>query len=238
MRKLLLCLVILALCGCEVIKEEDRLIPVEPTPQNSTSTGRRHVLLEYTGFRCVNCPTASELAQTLEHTYAGRLYLVSLHPASNPFTQGIAKYDYTCPEADSIYQWMGGTASTPFPKGNVDMLPYQDEYMHNPSEWTTMIYNAMQDTVIPAIDSKISYWIIEDSILGAQAMPDGSVNTAYYHRHVLRATYDTKEDIVLSDKWNTEQLFLLTLYLDPIDNHIINAYETKFMDDSSYGAKY
>ena len=113
MRKLLLCLVILAFCGCEVIKEEDRLIPVEPTPQDSTSTGRRHVLLEYTGFRCVNCPSASELAQTLEHTYAGRLYLVSLHPASNPFTQGAAKYDYTCPEADSIYQWKGVEAVPP-----------------------------------------------------------------------------------------------------------------------------
>ena len=43
------------LCACEVIDEAERLIPVETEPQGN----RTHVLIEYTGFRCVNCPTAA-----------------------------------------------------------------------------------------------------------------------------------------------------------------------------------
>ena len=170
------------LCGCEVIKEEDRLIPVEQEESGS----RTHVLLEFTGFRCVNCPKAAETAQTLHELYGERLIVVALHPASNPFTQG--KYDYTCPAADSIYQYMGGTASTPFPTGNIDMTATDGSYFCDPEEWPTALSRAMADTIVPSLaEAKKSYWLVEDSVLGAQAMPDGSVNMEYYHRHVLRA---------------------------------------------------
>ena len=113
-------LFVLLLTGCDVIPKDEQLIPLD-TKQGT----RRHVLIEYTGFRCVNCPTAAEMAQELADMYKEQLYVVSLHPASNPFTQG--KYDYTSPAADSIYRWMGGDASTPFPTGNIDMKRYGGE---------------------------------------------------------------------------------------------------------------
>ena len=78
MRKLFLYMVIGLLCSCEVIKEEDRLIPV-PTP---VTNSRTHVLLEYTGFRCVNCPTAAQTAQALQELYGEQLIVVSLHPVN------------------------------------------------------------------------------------------------------------------------------------------------------------
>ena len=95
MRKLFIYILAFFFTGCEIIPADEQLIPIEPG-----QGGRRHVLVEYTGFRCVNCPAAAEKARELEERYEGQLYIVSLHPASNPFTQG--KYDYTCPEADSI----------------------------------------------------------------------------------------------------------------------------------------
>ena len=215
-------IVLAALClaGCELIPDEERYKPVD------SRTGTRcHVLLEFTGFRCVNCPTASELAQNLQQTYEGQLYVVALHPASNPFTQG--KYDYTCPAADSIYQWMGGDASTPFPAGNIDMMPYEGEWFANTNQWPTMVYEAMNETEIPNPDQlKTSYWLVEDSVLGVQAMPDGSVNDHYYHRHVLRGVWDEEAAIVVPEGCRREYLSVLKLYLDTKDKHIVQAYET------------
>lgn len=215
-------IVLAALClaGCELIPDEERYKPVD------SRTGTRcHVLLEFTGFRCVNCPAASELAQNLQQTYEGKLYVVALHPASNPFTQG--KYDYTCPAADSIYQWMGGDASTPFPAGNIDMKPYNGEWFANTNQWPTMVYEAMQETEIPNPDQlKTSYWLVEDSVLGVQAMPDGSVNDHYYHRHVLRGVWDEEAAIVVPEGCRREYLSVLKLYLDTKDKHIVQAYET------------
>lgn len=225
--KNILFVALLLLTGCEVIPENEQLIPVEP----DLSGSRTHVLLEFTGFRCVNCPTAAEIAQDLEAMYDGLLYVVSLHPASNPFTQG--KYDYTCPAADSIYQWIGGEATTPFPAGNIDMQPFEGEWFADMSSWATMVYEAMKDSIAPSLDKAIkSYWLIEDSVLGVQAMPDGTVNDHYYHRHVLRDVNADKNLLEIKDSYTKQQLYVLTLYMDPNDRHIINAYETKLMDNS------
>lgn len=222
-------IVLAALClaGCELIPDEERYKPVD------SRTGTRcHVLLEFTGFRCVNCPAASELAHRLQQTYEGQLYVVALHPASNPFTQG--KYDYTCPAADSIYQWMGGNASTPFPAGNIDMMPYEGEWFANTNQWPTMVYEAMQETEIPNPDQlKTSYWLVEDSVLGVQAMPDGTVNDHYYHRHVLRGVWDEEAAIVVPEGCRREYLSVLKLYLDTKNKHIVQAYETT-LDPSTH----
>lgn len=234
------------LTGCEVIPEADRLIPVE-----TESTGTRaHVLIEYTGFRCVNCPPASETAQSLHALYNDHLIVVALHPASNPYTQG--KYDYTCPAADSIYQFMGGTSSTPFPTGNIDLSQTDGRWFFDPAEWPEQVSRAMEDTIapsltistqtdtlsrevsvqadyIPAPEYRITYWIVEDSIQGAQAMPDGSVNLEYYHRHVLRFTSD-EPVIPIPTECDITRCAIIALLIDNNDNHILNAYEKKLVN--------
>lgn len=222
MKRLLYIFFTLALCACEIIPEEERLIPVS-LPSGGE---RRHVLLEFTGFRCVNCPTAAETALNLQSLYGNRLLVVALHPASNPFTQGL--YDYTCPAADSIYRLMGGTATTPFPAGNIDMMPFGDNWFIDPMDWPARVNAAMADTLWnPYAGYETSYWLIEDSILGAQAMPDGSVDTHYYHRHVLRAV--SAEPLTrLPEQCDPAHCSVLTIYTDPIDNHILQAYENPF----------
>lgn len=241
MKRYLLILLTVALCACEVIDEANRYIPVPLPPAGS----RKHVLFDCTGFRCVNCPNAAELAQSLTQTYVDQLFVVSLHPASNPFTQGL--YDYTCPEADSIYLALGGTASTPFPAGNLDLALYNGDYLSQPSEWPTMVYNAMTDTVAPYLDIKayadtvhhtietkaiydkdaasLITLLVEDSVLGAQAMPDGSVNMAYYHRHMLRAASLHGETLRLPEQCRVPYCTVVAVLIDN-NNHIIQADET------------
>lgn len=216
------------LVGCEVIDMNERLVPVEMP----SSGARTHVLIEFTGFRCVNCPKAAETAQALQASYGEQLILVAMHPASNPFTQG--KYDYTCPAADSIYQWMGGTASTPFPTGNIDMVQHENAYFSDPTEWASILHQAMTDTVAPDLSGAQKwYWLVEDSVQGVQAMPDGSVNKNYYHRHVLRGAWTDEAQVIVPAGCNREQLFLLTLYTDTNDKHILQAYEKKLDSGSA-----
>ena len=216
----------LALCGCERIPEGERLIPTE----EEVSGNRTHVLLEFTGFRCVNCPTAAQTAQTLIDLYGDHLTVVALHPASNPFTQG--KYDYTCPAADSIYRYMGGTASTPFPTGNIDLKAVNGQWFFDHEEWPAQVSRAMEDSLFPPLsrlkDYRTAYWLVEDSVSGVQAMPDGSVNMNYYHRHLLRAVSDVP-DIPVPDGCNPDRCTLLKLIIDNTDNHIMNVYETKLL---------
>ena len=82
-------------------------------------------------------------------------------------------------------------------------------------------------------DATVSYWLVEDSVLGVQAMPDGSVNMEYYHRHMLRDIQADKADLVIPEESNPEHLYLITVYSDPKDNHILQAYEKKLFDGSS-----
>ena len=223
-----------------MIGENDRLLPVDKV------TGERvHVLLDFTGFRCVNCPTASALAETLQEQYEGKLLVVELHPASNPFTQG--KHDYTCPAADSIYLWMGGTATTSFPKGNADMGKYHGEYMTDADQWTTMVDKAMQDSAAPMLratatgdtitrkvevqaqyelsdEQQIAIWLLEDSIEGPQAKPEG-VDMHYMHRHVLREVC-VGTTLQVPDTCNLHHCSIITMLQDKKDKTILNAYET------------
>lgn len=247
--------------GCEVIPEAERLVPVD-TPAGG---GRRHMLVEYTGFRCVNCPSAAETAEQLQSLYGDELIVVSMHPASNPFTQGL--YDYTCPMADSLYLWMGGTASTPFPTGNIDLQAADDGYLIDPLEWPGQLLQAMQDTAAPylevsaygdsltgelkievamgataAMDCRLAVWLTEDSVHGVQAMPDGSVNSDYIHRHMLRAAITPERfgipcslstsvsmqilDGRCPDECVADQCHIVALLLDKDDYHLLQAYET------------
>ena len=253
--------------SCEVIREEDRYLPM-PVP----ATSRTHVLVEFTGFRCVNCPKASETAQDLKNIYGEQLIVVAMHPVSNPFTQGL--YDYTCPAADEYYLFCGGTAQTPFPTGCIDLKAGENTYFSNPSEWAACLNRAMHDSVCPYLrsetsnattdtltvltyassvqtqDCRIAIWLVEDSIQGVQVMPDGSINTAYYHRHVLRTcgldgawgmettispmVSIAEQQIVLPPDAQREHCTIVTVLMNKNEKNILQAYETKL--DYSRGA--
>ena len=252
------------MCACEVIKEEEQLIPL---PREEFKTNRTHVLIEYTGFRCVNCPTATELAQSLVQLYDTQLIVVAMHPASNPFTQGAKKFDYTCPEADTYYQFMHGTQTTPFPIGNIDFMSENEQYLLETNTWAARLAAMMNDSTNislaveaevdtltreveietrlfadSAMECSLVYWFVEDSVLGAQAMPDGTNNMAYYHRHMFRgvageAPWGRKIEIgeqeetlsgkaTLPEKCGWRNCHLVAVLMDKEDYHILNAKET------------
>lgn len=265
MKRLIYIFTVLILVGCEVIDEAHQLIPV-PMPEESHRT---HVLIEYTGFRCVNCPVAAQTAQNLQSLYGDQLIVVAMHPPTNPFTQG--KFDYTCPEADSCYLFMGGEKTTAFPTGNIDIVAEDGKYFTDMNEWSMKVAQAMEDTVAPnlyveatldtltrevsltmdytlSVHARMAVWIIEDSVKGVQAMPDGSVSQTYYHRHLLRtAAYGTPwgvpvtgstmhTSLTLPDICRPEYCDAVALLLDPTNYKILQAYETKLVLSSPVAA--
>ena len=137
-------LAVVLLAACEVIpggqREEVIFTPADPSAVKRTS-----LLIEYSGWQCVNCPTAAEEAHYLKEQYGENLVVVVMHPESNPNTRHNNKpaLNYTCPEADSIYIMMGGTNTTPFPTGNVNMVKNATKgYFNDYDNWATLISQA------------------------------------------------------------------------------------------------
>lgn len=203
------------LTSCEVIGPDDRN-KVTFTPTDPSSVKRTSLLIEYSGWQCVNCPTAAEVAHQLKELYGENLVVVVMHPESNPNTRHNNKpaLNYTCSEADSIYLMMGGTNTTPFPTGNVNMVKDETKgYFCDYDKWGTLVSQAYAtpkpvlltaeastiDTNVifvavnitnldtQAIEASLQVWLTEDSVIGSQKFPTGT-DKNYAHNHLMRAS--------------------------------------------------
>lgn len=204
------------LTACEVIPAGERE-EIIFTPTNPNAVKRTSLLIEYSGWQCVNCPMAAEEAHHLKEQYGENLVVVVMHPESNPNTRHNNKpaLDYTCPEADSIYTMMGGTNTTPFPTGSVNMLKNDTKgYFSDYDNWGTLIsqaYAAPKPVILShdaygytdsryiwmavditnldslPIDATLHVWLTEDSIVGSQKKPEGT-DKNYVHNHLMRAS--------------------------------------------------
>ena len=214
------------LTACEVIPEDERdfevFIPKDTTTNDSTQTTpvivkRNSLLIEYSGWMCVNCPMAAEVAHQLKEQYGEQLVVVVMHPESNPNTRHNNKpaLNYTCPEADSIYIMMGGTSTTAFPTGNINLFKHDTKsYFTDYSMWGKYIsqaYSNPKPVIINqevkgtmdskdinivvditnhntnAIEATLQVWLTEDSVMGSQKKPEGT-DKNYTHNHLMRAS--------------------------------------------------
>ena len=204
------------LAACEVIPENEQIKEVF-TPTDPSAVKRTSLLIEYSGWQCVNCPTAAEEAHHLKEQYGENLVVVVMHPESNPNTRHNNKpaLNFTCPEADSIYIMMGGTNTTPFPTGNVNMVKDETKgYFNDYDKWGTQVSQAYatpkpmllalevqgntdtQDIWMAiditnldtkATDATLQVWVTEDSVIGSQKKPSGT-DKNYAHNHLMRAS--------------------------------------------------
>ena len=222
------------LTACEVIPSGERE-EVIFTPTDPSTLKRTSLLIEYSGWQCVNCPTAAEEAHRLKELYGENLVVVVMHPESNPNTRHNNKpaLNYTCPEADSIYQMMGGTNTTPFPTGNVNIVKDATKgYFCDYDQWGTLVSQAyanpkpvqLKTEVSPtdtnvivvavditnfdtqAIEATLQVWLTEDSVIGNQKKPEGT-DKNYAHNHLMRASISPLwGDIVPIDAQMTQQV--------------------------------
>ena len=144
-----LCMAVaIGMAACQVIPENEQLIPVE-----SSESAKTCLLIDFSGWRCINCPAAAEEAHKLLEQYGDQLIVMEAHPATNSLTKPPAKYpeyDYTCPAADSLYIALGGTGTTPLPIGSVDMAAFNNgsgsgAYLKTPDQWGAMVYASLKN---------------------------------------------------------------------------------------------
>ena len=188
------------LCSCSHIDDDDRLIYVKP------AAVQRAVLIEdFTGQRCVNCPSATDVIHQLEQQYGTEAVIaVGIH--SGPFSRSPkgTRYALGTDEGDQYFaHWQLDRQ----PIGMVNRRRVTDY-----TEWATQVYNEIQTTAPVSIDlttkldpdtrtltiagnlmardgnvtGKLQLWLVEDSIQAFQYMPDNSTNREYVHNHVFR----------------------------------------------------
>lgn len=206
--------IMLLAVSCQVIHENEQMVEVF-TPADTSQIKRASLLIEYSGWRCVNCPNAAEVAHELKEQYGEELVVVVMHPATNPNTRygNNQAVNYTCPEADSIYLHMGGTTTTSFPTGNINFQKQNNSYFTSMDTWATQVsqyYTSSPiimnqtlnytDSIVDielylcsmsssTLETTLQIWLTEDSIVGKQYIPTtGKATNDYVHNHLLRAS--------------------------------------------------
>lgn len=218
-----------------MIGEKDRLIEVD---RESIVTNRTTLICEFSGYLCTNCPRAAEEAHKLQSVWGDRLVVVEMHPPSNSFTRWTKpEYNYTCEAADIYYQAQAGWQSIGFPTGIVnlqggftDYSLWGGAYIHSAVQQSTVsmkattAYDEATRTLTATVtldnlsekeqELRLIAWLTEDSIVGAQKMPNGSSRTDYVHNHLLRDT--------LSAAWG-EPIRLKTSHTHALEPYILDA---------------
>lgn len=199
------------LWACDTIKEEDRLIYVQPAEVN------RSVLIEdFTGQRCVNCPTATEEIEKLQSQYGeDNVIAVAIHGGYfGIYTSTSAVTALSTEEAREYYD-----------KWNIDSQPAgvvnRRSGVTNYTAWAAAIHNELQKQTPVSINlnttfdntnntlqvktsilstqklnCKLQLWLTEDGVKALQLMPDGSPNPEYIHHNVYRKS--------VNGLWGTE----------------------------------
>lgn len=180
--------------------EEDNTIPERV---------RRVLLEDFTGQRCVNCPTAHEIAHNLQEYYGDdKLITVAVHagffalPIGEPYN-----YDFRT-EAGNAYESFFGVQT--YPSGMVNRINSSGNYLIDKDGWGSAAdaefqkETSLEITIKPSLsDNKISgdidlyffedfgtqaylqIYVMEDNIVKPQVTPGGD-DLNYNHMHVLR----------------------------------------------------
>lgn len=193
------------LTACSDISTEDRLIAVDAVQ------AQHNVLIEdFTGQSCVNCPKATEVIDTiLKHYGEDHVIPVSIH--SGPFSKNTKKtktwplwtatgdvyYDAFKISAQptgyigrttlssNVADWEATVREQLRQKPQVDIsLSLSMNADSSELSATTTLSNLGDSPV----QGKLQLWLVEDSIVSFQYMPDGKPTVKdYLHNHVFRA---------------------------------------------------
>lgn len=222
----------MAAASCSNIDEGDRLIYVKPA-----EVGRAILIEDFTGQRCINCPTGTEIINGIVDTYGeDNVIAVGIHSgplgfAGNSKTVGLmtdtgneyyTRWDKenkmgqpwvifnrkTSP--DSHYNnWAAMVSTIISEKANLS-VKIANAYDAATRTLTTTVG---ADGVNGTVNGKLQVWIVEDGVKALQMMPDGSANKEYIHNHVFRAAVNGTwgEDVTVKEGETTTKQYQYVL---------------------------
>ncbi len=230
--------------ACDHIAEDEQLVEVEkvlpPTPADDpekpndkpTATGRNILLEDFTGQRCANCPSATEVIGKLHEAYGERVIAVAIHGGDLGFKGNATTKGLATDLGDEYYNHWKLEYQ---PVGLID----RGEPI-NYTDWTTAVYNelgfvseidmkleaTLQESTIDIkvsetalggdYSGKVQVWVLEDGIVALQVMPDNSRNSGYVHNHVLRTAVNGTwgEDVTIGQRETKTQTYTQSVDAD------------------------
>lgn len=218
----------MAAASCSNIDEGDRLIYVKPA-----EVGRAILIEDFTGQKCINCPTGTEIINSIVETYGEEnVIAVGIHSgplgfAGNSKTVGLmtdtgneyyTRWDKenkmgqpwvifnrkTSP--DSHYNnWAAMVGTIISEKANLS-VKIANAYDAATRTLTTTVG---ADGVNGTVNGKLQVWIVEDGVKALQMMPDGKSNKEYIHNHVFRAAVNGTwgEDVTVKEGETTTKQY-------------------------------
>lgn len=191
-----------SLIGCDEVDEADRYVYVKPA-----AVGRKILIEDYTGQRCVNCPTGNDQLHALQEQYgADTVIVVGFHSGPLAMSPRHKPYDLWTQDGEDYY---GHWKVENQPCVLIDRLTLNE----TTTLWPTLVREELQKKAslelsatvqnYNAVDSVCSIevhafgtdgnttgmlqlWLTEDNIVDFQYMPDASINREYVHNHVFR----------------------------------------------------
>ena len=179
MKKILLHLIyiiaapaLLLLTGCDEVDEADRYVYVKPA-----AVGRNILIEDYTGQRCVNCPTGNDQLHALQEQ-DGEDYYNHWKVENQPsiFIDRVTLNETTTAWPTLVRDELQKPAS-------LKLTAKATAYSAADSLCTFEVYAQGTDGTTTG---HVQLWITEDGITDFQYMLDGSVNREYVHNHVYR----------------------------------------------------
>lgn len=222
----------MAAASCSNIDEGDRLIYVKPA-----EVGRAILIEDFTGQRCVNCPTGTEIINGIVDTYGeDNVIAVGVHSGPLGFAGNSKTVGLMTDTGNEYYtRWdKENKMGQPWVIFNRKTSP--DSHYNN---WAAMVgtiisekanlsvkidnaYDAAKRTLTTTVgafgtngtvNGKLQVWIVEDGIKALQMMPDGKPNKEYMHNHVFRAAVNGTwgEDVTVKEGETTTKQYQYVL---------------------------
>lgn len=222
----------MAAASCSNIDEEDRLIYVKPA-----EVGRAILIEDFTGQRCVNCPTGTEIINGIVDTYGeDNVIAVGVHSgplgfAGNSKTVGLMTdtgneyYTHWDKENKMGQPWVIFNRKTSPDSHYNNWAAMVGTIISEKANLSVKIANAYDaatrtltttvgaDGVNGTVNGKLQVWIVEDGVKALQMMPDGKSNKEYIHNHVFRAAVNGTwgEDVTVKEGETTTKQYQYVL---------------------------
>ena len=191
------------LTACDEVDSDKRFTgPVVPE-------ARKNVLVEdFTGQKCVNCPSAADMVASLQQLYgAEHVVAVSIHGGSLSRDEATDKFGLANATSKAYNEHWGVSQ---WPSGKID----RTDGLQGPDKWAAAVltriiqqpaaelnianiaYDAASKTLSldvsvaakESVTGRLQVWLTESGVVQQQYMPDGTKNNQYVHNHVLRAS--------------------------------------------------
>lgn len=218
----------MAAASCSNIDEGDRLIYVKPA-----EVGRAILIEDFTGQRCINCPTGTEIINSIVDTYGeDNVIAVGVHSgplgfAGNSKTVGLMTdtgneyYTHWDKENKMGQPWVIFNRKTSPDSHYNNWAAMVGTIISEKANLSVKIANAYDaatrtltttvgaDGVNGTVNGKLQVWIVEDGVKALQMMPDGKSNKEYIHNHVFRAAVNGTwgEDVTVKEGETTTKQY-------------------------------